>query len=166
MELLIPDALKLVVFDLDDTLCIRSIFDAKIDKNVIDIIEFLRSKNILITLASLNCFAKLQLHFNRIYHKFTQVEQRKFSYEYTVGEDRPTYDWSKTHMLKSILKQNNVKPENVILFDDFIVHVVEARKLGMKAHLVDPNKRITWNDIKSGLQMFKTDTSRRHSCHF
>lgn len=162
----IPTSLKLVVFDLDDTLLKRGLFTT-IDIHVKDVIAYFREHGVKVALASMNYFATEELIINKILHMFDFVQMRKFDDECdTLKERHHNMGNRKDYMFRRILKASNIPPKNSILFDDNLLHVWEAQKMGMKAILVQNEKCIRWSDIIQGIQLFKEGKKRRKSCQF
>jgi len=162
----IPTSLKLVVFDLDDTLLKRGI-DTTIDIHVRDIIAYFREHGVKVSLASMNYFAAEELFRNKLLHMFDFVQMRKFDDECdTLTEKQLNMGNRKDYMFRRILKASNIPPKNSILFDDNLLHVWEARKMGMKAILVQNEKCIRWSDIIQGIHIFRAGKNRRKSCQF
>lgn len=158
--------MKLVVLDLDWTLFdpFESLNNRK--KEVVKILNFFKSKDIIVCLASLNTGAKYVLYEHGIFHFFDKVLSRKNFFEYETCEELDnagTHD--KTYMLENILREFDVEPSDAILFDDNFTHCVEAMNLGMKFVHVNSITLLTWKDIRMGVDLFKKH-KRRSSAHF
>jgi beta-phosphoglucomutase-like phosphatase (HAD superfamily) len=141
---MIPSHLKLVIFDLDDTL--HSVVNNCMDDNIISILNYFKFHNISIALATLNKEGDKVLDFYKIKHYFDFIEMRKELYM-CIGIQELD------EILRLLIKAQ-VNPENAIFFDDNIFHVNEAKSLGIKGIHVDKNKRISWRDVINGMNMF------------
>jgi FMN phosphatase YigB (HAD superfamily) len=69
-------------------------------------------------------------------------------------------------MYKNILKKFcNINPANVLVIDDFFLHIFTAKRMGMKAVQVNSNKLVDWSTLKKGFSQFN-EKRRRMSCDF
>ena len=164
MAFIIPDGLKLVIFDLDDTL---HKYLHGTNKTVRNIVNFFQLNGIDMAVASLNTLAHFFLFDYGIIEKFKCIEARKFSDECCSNQEAKVHRSNfKTHMFLSIIKKVGTNRKNVLIFDDNIVHILEAQKLGIPAVHVNADKLITWNNVADGLRYFKPGGGKRISCHF
>lgn len=166
MALVIPPNLKLVIFDLDDTLHKCHILSS-LDNNIRKIINFFQLNGVDMAIASLNTMAHFFLWEYGIIDKFKCIEARKFSDECYSKKDAKIHSSGfKSHMFKSILDKTGIEKTAVLIFDDNPIHIMEAQRHGIHAVLVDPTKLLTWNNVAEGLRMFKPGCGKRVSCHF
>ena len=163
----IPKGLQLVIFDLDGTLHPNRHFIYSLNVKQDNIIDFFYNEGITLAIASKNAFAEFALYDYGVIHKFAHIEQRKFDNEYILDEDILSHmKGTKLHMYKNILKRfPDIKPENILVIDDCFLHVFTAKCMGMNAIQVDPQKLVSWSDIKKGFSCFK-ERRRRASCVF
>ena len=132
-----------------------------------DIIDFLYESGMKLAIASTNKFARFILYINDIDYKFVHIEQGKFDDEYSTDEEKTQYEsGTKSHMYKNILDELNISPKNVLVIDDSFINVCMAKRMGMKAIQVTPNKLVSWQELKQGMSQFNTKKRRSMSCHF
>jgi FMN phosphatase YigB (HAD superfamily) len=150
---MIPANLKLVIFDLDDT--IYSVRNKYMDSNILSILNYFKFHNVFIALATLNLEGDKVLDYYNIKQYFDIIEMRKQLYKCIgIQELDEALSLRKKDMLLRILEKAQVNPENTIFFDDNMHHVKEACSLGIKSIHVDKNKRVSWNDIINAMNMF------------
>jgi len=137
----IPPNLKAVIFDLDDTLR-RNNQMFNLDKDIIDILNYLKNNNIILALASLNPWAPYLLQEYKVSHLFNYICCNNFNIE----------NCDKTQMFLLIMQNSGIPAENIIFFDDLQIHIQCAMKLGIKSILV--KSLLNWNDIKNGFDLF------------
>lgn len=146
--------LQMIIFDLDYTLYIPLIRKMGLKARLI--VEYLASKGYIIAMASMNTMAPQILYDHEVLHKFQHIEYRnsdEHKSEYTKICEKSGI---KTEMFRKLLEATQIPPENVLVFDDYNVNCVEARKYGMKAVHVNPTTLITWKDVDAGLRLFKS----------
>jgi HAD superfamily hydrolase (TIGR01509 family) len=118
--------ITMVIFDLDFTMIKYIGNDIYIYNYVIPTLEYLKSKNIKIGLASYNpnavsILAKLDiLHF----FDFIQCEQWELRYDF------------KQYMLNQLLKDSKITSNNILYIDDSIKMINTGKKMGMHTHLI------------------------------
>lgn len=161
----IPSSLKLVIFDLDETLHYQSI--NYMPKTVIDILNFFKSNNVTITMASLNTRAdEYVCHYN-IDKFFSAIELRKENWnKYSHSDYGENVLFTKVYMLKRLLKKFGCKPNEVLFFDDLTKHIHTAQSLGIHSVKVDPTFCIRWKDVFNGLEQVRPCPLRRRSADF
>ena len=140
---------KLVIFDYDMTLQPCKI-GLSLDTKRRDILKYFKENGVPLALATLNPWAPiwLQLDDNLISY-FTYIQSPTIDqYEHNTMPRR------KYSMLQSIIMQSGVNPIDALYFDDNIVNIYDARRLGIKSHLVSPRLGVTWTDIHDGIRMF------------
>lgn len=146
--------LKLVIFDIDDTL--HNATELYMDKHVVDILQQFKDNNIPMAIASLNIMGDLLLEQYGILHFFDCIELRKdITNCKTHFEIWDALTLEKGAMLKRILERFTVNAENALFFDDAYSHINEASALGINAVQVDKERRLQWSDIVKGLHMFR-----------
>jgi HAD superfamily hydrolase (TIGR01662 family) len=163
----IPKDLKLVIFDFDDTLHSSRYFSLTLDIKQVDILDYLYNHGVKLAIASNNAFARFILYEHGVLHKFVHVEERKFDDECATDKERDLYKkGTKNHMYKKILKKfSDINPSNVLVIDDFFLHISTAKRMGMKAIQVNPLKLVDWSILKKGFTQFN-ENRRRMSCDF
>lgn len=144
-----PSDCKLVIFDWDDTLCPVGYKKDKLEQHIIDILLYFRMHRVKMAIASLNTMAKYFAKIYNVKHFFEMVEERE-----------SIFLFHKRHMLRRIISELNIKPENIILFDDNIRNCIDANRMNIKQVHINPNYRLLWNDIHKGMKKFH---KRRHS---
>ena len=123
------DKKKLFVFDLDDTLYLRTLYKkgnltyCKIyEEKIKNIIYKLKSNGHYIALASHNTYPYNELHRMNIIHFF----------DYIIGE----YPRSKVDMINEIVNSTNYNIDDVLFFDDNLSVVKEVVKHNIKTYYV------------------------------
>lgn len=162
----IVNEIKLVIFDLDDTLMSRNEINL-IDVKSKDIIKYFKDKGCKIVLCSLNKMASWFLFNNNILDLFDFVISQKFDDE---CENQKEIDQCKStnkgYMYKAIVSKFGISRKNILIFDDSLWHKIEALKYKIRFVLVTPKKLITWNDVKTGERMFRYPEIFRRSNSF
>lgn len=153
-DIKVLDDCKMVIFDLDDTLIFR--YSDIFAVHAREILQFLRLKNIKMTVASLNVYADEILDRAGVIHYFDDIQQRIYRECGTKWGD-----YNKIPMFIKMNKKYGISYENMILFDDNSIHCSEAIMMNMKAVRLDNKMGITWKDFKSGMSRF---SNRRNSC--
>lgn len=148
----VPPELKVVVFDLDDTLH-RFSWSRELDRRVYDIIRHFHDSGVVVCLASMNSLARMFLWEYRVLHMFKHVEER--------DPEKP-YPKDKVDMLKRIIRDTREESKSMLFFDDHIGHSASACKLGMKAICVG-HDLVTWRAVKRGLDAFDP---RKRRCSY
>lgn len=151
----ISNEIKLVIFDLDDTLMRKSNIDHIIDVKAKDIIKYFRDKGCKIVLCSLNLMAAWYLFDNDIFELFDFIITPKYDDECeNQKEIEQSKSRNKSYMYKAIVRKFGISRKNIIIFDDSIWHKKEAKKYNIKFIQVDPKLLITWNDVKNAERLF------------
>lgn len=151
----ISNEIKLVIFDLDDTLMRKSNIDHIIDVKAKDIIKYFRDKGCKIVLCSLNLMAAWYLFDNDIFELFDFIITPKYDDECeNQKEIEQSKSRNKSYMYKAIVRKFGISQKNIIIFDDSIWHKKEAKKYNIKFIQVDPKLLITWNDVKNAERLF------------
>lgn len=160
--MIISKNLKLVVFDIDYT--IHNVKDKYMPKHILDILQFFRDNNIPIAIASLNQYAEYVLMGYKIYHLFSSVEYRqKITECHTNEQINEYYSLSKTQMFHRLSKKFNIKFNEMLFFDDNVLNIIDAKEIGIISIYVNPNKLITWTNVRDGLAFF--DKRKRRYSH-
>lgn len=127
---------KIAIFDFDNTL-VHEGFEPPIEcPEAFDVIKFLHKKNFIICIASFNKYAK-ELCLQTSFCDYIDL---------IIGLN--TQD-KKDYHFKTILEYFECKPTDCIFFDDIKENVVYAKKLGMKAKLVNWKKGVTMSNIRA-----------------
>jgi len=142
---------ELVIFDLDGTL--HSFNDisnnkATIKKEIIDILDTLKTKGIKIALASLNSCAKTYLEKYNILDYFDYIEYKNWG----------LYGDFKTDLFENISEKSKIPFQKMLFFDDRLSHCEEASLLKIKNIYVNRNTLLSWNDLYNGMSLFKMTT--------
>jgi FMN phosphatase YigB (HAD superfamily) len=143
-------SIKVVIFDLDDTL-VKPGLMSDIEIKARDIVERTRELGYKVVLVTLNPFGQLVLMWNNILHLFDKVV--KVSFDELEGATKRTL--FKTNMYREVLREYNVKPIEVLVFDDCILQVAIARQMGMRCVHIKPRSLITWADFHEGVRNLK-----------
>jgi FMN phosphatase YigB (HAD superfamily) len=146
--------LKLVIFDLDDTLHFYDL--TQMPAHVKDILNFFKRHHVPIAMASLNLHAYEYLCYYNVQKYFKAVEARKCKSQIRTYEDyreyiRPT----KKYMLRRLLKKFSCTPQEVLFFDDIVENIQIAKSMGINSVHVDDRFCIRWKDVFEGMQYFK-----------
>ena len=156
----ISNEIKLVIFDLDDTLMSRKAQDQMLSKNVIDIkakdiIKYFKEKGCKIVLCSLNLMAAFYLYHNDILELFDFVITPKYDDECeNQKEIEQSKSRNKSYMYKAIIKKFSISRKNIVIFDDSIWHKIEAKNYNINFVQINPKLLITWNDVKIAERLF------------
>ena len=157
-----PSCLKLVIFDLDETLHYHSVY--YMPKHIEDILTFFRINNVTIAMASLNTRASDFVYHYKIDKYFSAIESRK---ETSNIHSRADYEentrLTKVYMFRRLLKRFCCQPHEVLFFDDSIQHIYTAQSLGIHCVKVDPAFCIRWKDVFKGLEQVRPYPTRRKS---
>jgi len=157
--------LKLVIFDLDDTLHYTSML--YMPPYVKDIISYFQSNNVPMAIASLNVYARNLLKHYNIDEYFSAVEARKAKNKVRTSLDYKEHNnLTKYYMFYRLLKKFNCKPQEVLLFDDNQYHINVARLMNIHCVKVDPSFCVRWKDVFKGLELTRIYPSRRRSADF
>ena len=163
MVRVIPKNLKLVVFDLDDTLHFVNKF-GHVENHIRDILRYFRYSGVKVALASNNALGAMFLYEYKIAHIFDAIETRKFEDECkTKAELDECKSGRKDGMFNRLMKQFSVSPENVLFFDDCVWNIIFAKRMKINSVWVNSTKCVTWSDVHKGLDMFKNKKLRRLS---
>jgi HAD superfamily phosphatase (TIGR01681 family) len=139
---------ELVIFDLDGTL--HSFNDLNNDDNtvlkrdIIDILDTLKKKDIKIALVSLNYLAEEYLEKYNIHNYFDYIEYKNW---------RLCGDF-KTDLFKNISEKSKIPFQKMLFFDDRVSHCEEASLLNIKSIYVNKNTLLSWNDLYNGMNLF------------
>jgi FMN phosphatase YigB (HAD superfamily) len=157
--------LKLVIFDLDDTLHDISIMH--MPQDVKDILTYFKSNNVPMAIASLNIYASKLLRHYDIDKYFSSVEARKKQNNIRSRSDyKEHFYMTKFYMFCRFLKKFQCKPQEVLLFDDNQRHIDVARSMNIHCVKVNPAFCLRWKDIFKGLELSRLYPSRRRSADF
>lgn len=124
-------------FDTDEFRRLNKIFAAedveknglKIKKGLIELLEFLKSKNIKIALASSSKMDKIKQRFN-------EANLSMDYFKYIIGGDMVTNPKPDPMIYIKSCEVLGVKPENAIALEDSEYGIVSAYKAGMKPILI------------------------------
>jgi beta-phosphoglucomutase len=133
-----------IMFDLDGTLHNH---ETGLGNDIIKILNICKLKKMKIVLVSLNKNAIPILEKYNIYHYFDSIHTK----------DWKIYGKDKTDLFYNISKEFNISFENMLLFDDYTKHIVEARCLNIKTIQVHSDELLTMYDFRNGLKLFKHD---------
>jgi HAD superfamily phosphatase (TIGR01681 family) len=130
--------IKLIVFDLDDTLIHEGFALEKVGEGIIcgetvKVLDYLKSKGYKMAIASHNHRAKYYLEYLKLIQYF----------DYIYGKDGN----DKLEHFNGILTESNIPYENWFFFDDLQINIDHAQKLGIKGKLVDWKNGITMSDL-------------------
>lgn len=165
MDIKIPQNLKMVVFDLDETLQHNK--TEHMPQHVRDILQAFVEKDVPIALVSLNPSALLYLKLHKIIHLFTEVECRKYKKDLRNADEIIEYvSITKNRMFERIMQRQKLKPENILFFDDNVPNILEARAMKIKCVRVNPTYLVRWRDVYLGLSMFNEGSLRRFSMDY
>jgi HAD superfamily phosphatase (TIGR01681 family) len=161
--MMFPSNLKLVIFDLDETLHFNK--QEVMPLHIPSILTYFKQNNTKIALASLNTMASAYLYKYNIIEFFDAIECRKE--RQFITEEKDYYEWRslrKNKMMKRLMKQFECSPNEILFFDDLKLHIDDISKMGIHCIHVDKNKCISWRDIFNGLEECKKNTwSRRQT---
>lgn len=149
----IPDKLKLVVFDIDDTLHHAKL--RQMPGHILDILKYFRKNNVVLAIASLNQYAPFILDYYNISYFFEYMEYRTNIDECTTYEEiEEHYSLRKIHMFERLIKYLDISFENILFFDDSLLNYLDAKELNIKSICVDAKKLVTWQNIMDGFALF------------
>jgi FMN phosphatase YigB (HAD superfamily) len=131
----------MVILDLDDTLC-GNFQRFKLDQHIIDILNYLKSNNIILGIATLNPWADYLIQEYDVSNLFTYICCNDFN---NSNDD-------KTVMLKYMMDNSGILAENILYFDDSDVQCEQAKKLNIRSVLVKP--LLKWDDINYGFDLY------------
>lgn len=158
----IPNNLKLVVFDIDDTIHHSKL--KQMPRHIVDILQCLHEKNVVLAIASLNEHAPYILNGYNISYLFDFVEYRLNINEcFTDEEIVEYYSLRKINMFERLANRMDIAFENMLFFDDSVVNILDARRLKIKSICVNAKKLVTWQNIRDGLALF--DKRKRRFSH-
>ena len=161
----VPSQLKLVVFDLDETLHFHSLL--YLPYHVRYILQFFRKHNVPIALASMNTSAIYYLRLYKIIRYFSAVEARKPPSQVSSWtEHQENVYLTKKYMFKRLMTKFHCAPNEILFFDDMNGNVEVARSMGLHAVKVDGDLCIRWKDIFEGIQQFRSVPKHRKSAEF
>jgi HAD superfamily phosphatase (TIGR01681 family) len=148
-------SLKLVIFDLDETLHFCS--SLYVPDTTRSILKFLQQSNVIIALASFNTSALYYLRLHKIDKYFHAVASRKpYKYPWQKHLD-------KRSMVQSLMNQFECTSSNTIFFDDLQENVDAVSSLGVTCIKVNKNYCLRWIDLFQGLQHFRPNIQRRYT---
>lgn len=117
---------NLFIFDLDDTLYLRSNYNYdyvnEYKLKLKSFLKYLKTQNKILTIAS----------HNRKPHFFLQEIEILEFFDYIIGE----YPRNKACMVKSLLELTNCTHSEAIFFDDLINNVKDVEDIGVKSILI------------------------------
>ena len=149
----LPKDLKVVIFDLDETLHKRDKYT--LDLHILDILQYFYESGVILCLASMNMLGGIYLYNYDVIHMFKHICQRD-------EDNLNSYSKNKKDMLRYILKKTNCTGSSVLFFDDNISNFATAKKLGIRSICVNEHNLLTWRDVKCGLDLFD-HRKRRYS---
>lgn len=162
MYIKIPDKLKLVIFDIDDT--IHHTKPRQMPEHILDILQYFHENNVVLAIASLNQHAPYILDCYNISHFFKFVEHRLNINECKTNEEIDEhYSLRKIKMFERLANKLDIKFDNILFFDDCVLNIIDARRLNIKSIYVNAAKLITWQDVKDGIALF--DKRKRRFSH-
>lgn len=150
--------LKLVIFDLDETLMnspdnvsgILMLYLSRLFTNTRYILDYLYFNNIKLALATHNSASHIYTKFHKIYDYFT--------YHCSTTSEMKKNDkkakLSKLWMFQHIKQQSGIDYSNMLFFDDLPSNIDTAKTLGIKAICVNDALGITLADLEKGLSLF------------
>lgn len=145
----VPSNLKLVVFDLDDTLHFSDI--DMLPDHVVNILQYFTDNNIKIALASLNTHAPNYLMNYSIMRYFDALEWRLPTMQVGTPEEKAEFiSMRKNKMFERLLTHFNVRPSEVLFFDDLWFNIADIERMGVNCVLVDKNTCVRWRDVFQG----------------
>ena len=154
--------LKLVIFDLDETIQYNSV--SHVPNHVHGILRFFKDNEIPMAIASLNTRAKDMLQYHKIEKYFSAVEARKNPNNIRSRSDFEEHaQLTKFYMLRRLLKKFYCKPKEVLFFDDAQRNIDCARLMGIHSVKVDPAFCIRWKNVFQGLDMAHIYPIRRRT---
>lgn len=159
---------SVVIFDLDGTLhkldkdkdeCNNkhdkdndNVLSNGLGKDIIKILELCKLKKIKIALASLNSYADSYLKLYGIYDYFDCIQKKTWRLH---GTD-------KTDLFYNISEIFDTPFENMLFFDDYIKHIIEAKILDIKTITVNDSELLTMKNFRDGLKLFKNKTYKTY----
>lgn len=162
MYIKIPEQLKLVVFDIDDTIHHTQL--RQMPEHIPNILQCFYENNVALAIASLNQHAPYLLDYYKLSHIFDFVEYRKNIDDCKTNEEiEEYYSLTKIKMFERLSKKLNIKFDNILFFDDSVLNVLDAKELSIKSICVNAKKLITWQNVKDGLALF--DRRKRRYSH-
>jgi HAD superfamily phosphatase (TIGR01681 family) len=162
MDETIPNKLKLVVFDIDNT--IHHPKSQQMPSHVIDILQHFHKCNVVLAIASLNQYAPDILDYYKISHLFQFIEYRINVKECKTNEQiEEYYSLQKTKMFERLRDKMNITFDNILFFDDSVLNILDAKELNIKSICVNATKLITWQNVKDGIALF--DKRKRRYSH-
>lgn len=148
-----PENLKLVVFDIDDT--IRDTKLQQIPNHIIDILQYFHENNVVLAIASLNQYAPYFLYYHNISHFFDFVEYRLNIEDCKTNEEIVEhYSLRKINMFERLANKLDITFDNMLFFDDSVVNILDARRLRIKSIYVNAKNLLTWQNVKDGIALF------------
>lgn len=151
-------SLKLVIFDLDETLHYCS--SLQMPTRVRNILQYLQQSNVYIAVASFNTSALYFLRLHKVDKYFHAVLSRK-AYKYPWHKHL-----DKRSMVQTLMTQFDCAPSNTIFFDDLQENIDAVSSLGVTSVKVNKHHCIRWKDVFEGLQTFRPHIRRRFSTDF
>ena len=156
--------IKAVIFDLDLTL-IRNgnLFDVPVKSR--DIVRYFYERGMKLAMATMNPFGymipkeTLSMFDTVECIPLTALDSKNKMVRY---DKRPMY--KKIH--DTYKREHCILPCEILVFDDLIFNFVVAKKMGMKAVMVDGKQLITWKDVQNGIHLFDSRLKRSSSAMF
>jgi HAD superfamily phosphatase (TIGR01681 family) len=162
MNIKIPDNLKLVVLDIDNTIHHTNV--KEMPKHILDILKYFHKNNVILAIASLNQYAPYILDYYNISHLFRVVEYRSNIDDCRTCEQiEEYYSLKKTNMFQRLIKTLDINFENILFFDDSVLNIIDAKELNIKSICVNAEKLLTWQNVKDGIALF--DKRKRRYSH-
>lgn len=161
--MIVPDNLKLVIFDIDDTIHHVKPF-LHMPKHIVNILQCLYNNNVILAIASLNQRAHDILEYYKISHLFRYIEYRKKIDECNTNEEIDEYySLRKINMFERLANKHNITFDHMLFFDDSVVNILDARRLKIRSIHVNAKTLITWQNVKDGIALF--DKRKRRLSH-
>lgn len=123
---------KAVIFDMYGVLLLREFMLEREHVHMTQVVEELKARGHKLFLLS-NIYVRNSRHFKKKYPFLAHFDKLYFSSD--TGFNKPD-----PRAYEQILKENDLKPEECIFFDDQRQNVEAARRLGIEAHVcTDPH---------------------------
>lgn len=124
--------MKLVVFDLDDTLIDGAVCDKVLPESLV-VLEFFKKRGVLMAIASDNSDAKWFIKKNNLCKYFVRVEAFR-------ADDKVPH-------IKRILESTGIHKNDCIFIDDCPENIKGCLLFGITSLLVDHKKGVTLSDV-------------------
>lgn len=154
----VPSQLKLVIFDLDDTL-IHGPFGfwndtpelySKLSYYARHILHYLKLHNVKLGLATHNSVSSRFTQHHGIHGYFEYHYFTSFQMKACTNPNQLKKNW----MFESIKWNSNVRYSEILLFDDLQQNIDDAAVYGIRGIKVDPQEGVAPDDLLKGFAMF------------